>query len=81
LWQDCVYKKSDVEEWQKQECLLGECPECGVNILPLCPSEMVMQDTNCFEDVLKQELLGKHMMGNLGSGLNKSSRKLQQRIS
>ncbi len=40
MWQNCVYNKLDVEEWHEQECLLGECQECGVNILPLCPSEM-----------------------------------------
>jgi hypothetical protein len=41
LWQDCVCVKPELEEWHKQECLLSECQNCGVEKLHLCPYELV----------------------------------------
>jgi hypothetical protein len=75
LWQDCVCEKSNLEEWHKQECFLGECQDHGINRLPLCPSELTTNlDYKVSWRCLKQEFLGKLMMGNLGK--KKSLRKL-----
>jgi hypothetical protein len=41
LRQNCLCAKPKLEEWHKQECLLNECQNCGVEKLHLCPYELV----------------------------------------
>ena len=31
--------KSDHNQWHRRECVFGECESCGVDFLPLCPTE------------------------------------------
>ncbi len=54
LQQDYVCGKGEFEEWHKCECLLGECHNCGVDKLPLCPNEVIGNSNykvswRCFE--------------------------------
>jgi len=47
LWEAMVCPKNEFSEWQKHQCLFGNCSRCGVEILPLCPHEVIR-----FENVL-----------------------------
>jgi ferredoxin-like protein FixX len=39
LWEDRVCPKGDFEKWHKLDYLMGECVECGVGKLAVCPNE------------------------------------------
>jgi hypothetical protein len=34
-----VCPHEEFSKWHAKECLLGECENCGVEILPICPIE------------------------------------------
>ena len=40
LWSSVLCQKSEFDRWYKRECLLGECINCGVQNLRICPSEV-----------------------------------------
>lgn len=40
LWEECVCKKGEYDQWHKLECVMGTCNECGIEKLPLCPAEV-----------------------------------------
>lgn len=40
LWEQVVCPKGESDEFHKHDCLMGTCPQCGVNTLPLCPLEI-----------------------------------------
>ena len=40
LWTACVCSKSELAEWHKLSCLMGECEDCGVDRLYFCPQEL-----------------------------------------
>ena len=40
LWTACVCSKPELAEWHKLSCLMGECEDCGVDRLSLCPQEL-----------------------------------------
>ena len=39
LWESIVCPKGEFEEWHSRDCLYGECENCGVDYLPVCPVE------------------------------------------
>lgn len=39
LWESVVYPREELSKWHARECLLGECENCGVDNLPICPIE------------------------------------------
>lgn len=40
LWEACLCLKSEFDEWHKLSCIMGDCENCGVDTLKLCPQEL-----------------------------------------
>ena len=40
LWQDIVCPKPSNAEWHALACVMGDCSECGVSKLAICPAEL-----------------------------------------
>lgn len=56
LWTECVCPVSELEQWHQKPCLMGDCPDCGVKLLKLCPFELssgggVTVAWKCFENL------------------------------
>lgn len=54
MWEACVCPKGELEVWHKLDCLMGDCPDCGFELFPLCPKELDSIDSftlkwKCFE--------------------------------
>jgi hypothetical protein len=54
MWESCVCPKGELDVWHKLDCLMGECPNCGFHLFPLCPFELSSTDSflvkwKCFE--------------------------------
>lgn len=44
LWEECVCPKGEYDQWHRLECVMGTCSLCGIDQLPLCPSEITAAD-------------------------------------
>ena len=44
LWEACLCPKLEFAEWHNLSCLMGECEDCGVETLPLCPHELSSEE-------------------------------------
>ncbi len=65
LWEECVCPKSELQEWHKLECLMGDYGECGRHIFPIFPNESFpsidwLVSWRCFQ----QEIVGLGEDGN-----------------
>ncbi len=54
LWEECVCPKGEFKEWHRLNFLMGECVECGVGKLSICPNECFVNGSwavawKCFE--------------------------------
>ncbi len=41
LWSSILCPKLELLVFHKRECLLGECPNCGVQTSKTCPSKLI----------------------------------------
>jgi hypothetical protein len=39
LYSSIICPKLVGDEWQKQNCLMGDCSSCGINTLKVCPTK------------------------------------------
>lgn len=54
MWEACVCPKGEFDIWHKLECLMGDCPHCGFQLLTFCPLELSSSNSftlkwKCFE--------------------------------
>lgn len=54
MWEECICSKKELQEWHKLICMMGECVECGVYNLPICPYDVSIEvpykiSSKCFE--------------------------------
>jgi hypothetical protein len=61
-WTSILCEKGELSMWHKCSCLLGECVECGVNLLRVCPSEMSS------EKLVKWKSIGYKVVGTTEEG-------------
>jgi hypothetical protein len=40
MWISVVYSKGELDIFHRKVCLMGQCPDCGVENLQLCPNEI-----------------------------------------
>jgi Zn ribbon nucleic-acid-binding protein len=59
--------------WHKRSCLLGECVECGVNLLRVCPSKMSS------EKLVKWKSIGYKVVGTIDKGNQSKASTLEYR--
>lgn len=45
LWQSLLCAKEPLSPWFKRDCLMGQCDQCGVKNLKLCPVELQSDQT------------------------------------
>jgi len=72
-----VCPKGNFEEWHKVNCLMGECVECGVGRLSICPNECFVNGSWVVAWNISSKILGWQMKGDPRIGLKKHSRELQ----
>jgi len=43
MWTSVVCSKGDLDIFPRRVCLMGQCPDCGVEKLQLCPNEIATE--------------------------------------
>lgn len=40
MWKSIVCPKTELDDWHRLECLMGECEKCGADKMPFCENEL-----------------------------------------
>jgi hypothetical protein len=43
LWSSILCPKPELSLWHRRECLMGTCPDCGLQLLRICPLELISE--------------------------------------
>jgi hypothetical protein len=73
LWTSILCEKGELSMWHKRSCLLGECVECGVNLLRVCPFEMSSVN------LVKWKSIGYKVVGTTEEGNQRKASTLEYR--
>jgi hypothetical protein len=62
LWESILCEKEDMCMWHKRDCLMGNCIDCGIELLRVCPLELAS------EKKIKWKTIGYKVVGTTDEG-------------
>jgi hypothetical protein len=57
LWSSILCEKEELAMWDRRECLMGDCPDCGLKLLRFC----LVEETT--EKLVKWKSIGYKVVG------------------
>lgn len=73
LWESILCKKDDMCMWHKRDCLMGNCADCGIELLRVCPLELAS------EKKMKWKTIGFKVVGTTDEGHPRKAATLEYR--